>query len=247
MGYRVRIGGGTLGVIEPPFVDIGVELVSDLRVDHITQAAPAYLRVAIDGVVPAPRQIFVVEALVALQHEQELGEFLDRPEVGGVDVGVGRGVGVVVGLAVDDGDGARLQRRVQPLADVVGAQRRLQHENELVIATEHLVALGFIAARLALAFVVHVHADVFTKFADDVAAFVWPLLARRCFDKGNQPLLPVELGVDPHRFRRQVAVTGRQAALGHNAAERVAVDDVRIAPVRHRPVEFVLITAAVPK
>jgi hypothetical protein len=79
--------------------------------------------------------------VVLVQEPQVLGQLLWRAEIAGVDVRIAGGVGPVVGLTVDDGHDAILQRRVQFLRDVVCAQGILKGQHELVIFTEHLHAL----------------------------------------------------------------------------------------------------------
>ena len=79
--------------------------------------------------------------VILVQQPKVLGQLLWRAEIAGIDIRIARGVGSIVRLTVDDGNDAILQRRVQFIRNVVGAQGILKGQHELVIFSKHLHAL----------------------------------------------------------------------------------------------------------
>lgn len=125
----------------PPLLNVRVRLGLVRFVQHLAEGAPSVGREAIHAVVLAPSEIVFVQVIVLVQEPQVLGQLTRRLKVPRVDVRIGRSVRVVVRFSVHHRDNSTLQSSVQLVRDVVRAEGILEGQRELVLFSQHLLAL----------------------------------------------------------------------------------------------------------
>ena len=158
------VGGVTSGSFDPPLVDILVETSSvgqQRVVDLIAEVTPANCRVTFNFIIDFPVEELVIDAIVAVDKAQVIGQLLRRVEVVDVDVGMRRCQLAVIRFSVNDRHRPGSEHPEESFTDEIGAERLLQRQDEFVITLDDFVALVDAAAVQRAALAVNVHLDVF--------------------------------------------------------------------------------------
>ena len=123
------------------------------------------------GDVLAPGEVAIVHARVVVHVEEVLGELFGRVEVEHVYEGRARHVARVVAVAEHDRHDVVVERAEELLRHVLGAQRVLEGEEELVLGRYEAATVDGAVQRTLVATVAeHVHVDVAAELFDQVAA-----------------------------------------------------------------------------